>query len=1099
MKCNYIIKNPVGEDIIIPADFGLLNNNEDLRKVFEFTTEKDVQKLTEHISKEIEGSLSERVISNIVSQNIANLDSIVHEINEAIPQSGEYLSFEKALYKYFLTNPKGLDNAVDSLNEPLSLDYFNGVSGVLNQTSLSEQHSQIKADMGNLQEFGIYADALVEMDKFLEALKHFDKNNYNSNTLLANKSILGVFSTNVENYTIYNDGDMFSLFMGLFKRIGSSLDPEIMETNFGSTDYFTNNIIEGEVQLTMFENDIINNTEASRKKIRQAIELISEGVTGDDSLVNIVLNLFNYLNPKKALDNQNRTIVKTSNYLKNERAFETAFQADSYNRFLESVEKDLDDNYSVETTHWRDKNSFLENNLSIGRDLVFFSEIGEFALLTEYQSQSDGKVIIRGLKREGVNNTYVTQTLNKADPLVYRTYETIKNPVIEGENVAVNENLVQISSPIGFKENVLKNLLRKGDTILDGWVVEGIYPTYVRASHANVKGMINTPYSDIDTFATSAISQSMDASQWDSLNTLEIIKNTNDLTKGDKIKDPYDNNAIKSILWTTDENVYVERDGWAEAIPRNKVEAARSYSDATLDRNEINTALREASAPINYNSNYSRFTNPRLATEGDYFVTKEGAVGYIVDSDTGKSILMTNDVKTVHYHRNLNVANYLSSKPLISKHTPISLRVNNALVHINTSDAENTNNLRKAVYMVPNTTTLKSMYLFPNNHANVGQWVESGDHSTKGVKDVTHHMLKLMSQKLKIKESDINPHIEIVNEAIQKDLTGIEEILNFSTLTTAVKESLNPIKEGVQFRLYEYGGISSDIYTVSEVRGSKIVTEVSKTTKKGSIVTDQKIFDLNTLLAEKTDADEYPPHNSISNLYLRVGNPEQMVIAQVIERDLSIAELERKNSIETLKKEMTKTFARLDIAVTEDVEGFQAGQKAKITSNLDGEVKIVLNTANGEYSDLVHENLHIYLTLLRYNNLEEYVKLIDTLADNDRFTERFGDSDTLYNKEEFVVDELVRLSNGENNFLYSNLVSFMKGIAVIMEKHFGETYKFNISEGVTNPIAYLKTPMRTFYNINKRSAKHPLYNMGILAAEPFLREWMKKENIKIIC
>lgn len=68
MKCNYIIKNPVGEDIIIPADFGLLNNNEDLRKVFEFTTEKDVQKLTEHISKEIEGSLSERVISNIVSQ-----------------------------------------------------------------------------------------------------------------------------------------------------------------------------------------------------------------------------------------------------------------------------------------------------------------------------------------------------------------------------------------------------------------------------------------------------------------------------------------------------------------------------------------------------------------------------------------------------------------------------------------------------------------------------------------------------------------------------------------------------------------------------------------------------------------------------------------------------------------------------------------------------------------------------------------------------------------------------------------------------------------------------------------------------------------------
>lgn len=1102
MNCSYVIKNPFGKDIYIPAEFGLLNNDEGLRTAYEHSSDKNTRKIVEYITEKIEGSLSESLISSIVSENINNLDSIVHVINETIPQSGEYLNFEKALYKYFLENPEGLVNTKEALSSPITLEYFNNVSGILNQTSLFEQHSQIQADLRNLQDYGIYGDVLREMDKFLEAFKNHDKNNYNSNTLLANRSILGVFSANVENYTIYNEGDIFSMFMGLFKRAGNLTDMETLQTLLGDTDYFINTINAGNVQLSKFEQDLMADTKESIERVNMAIAIVAENLSGNDSLTDVISNLIGYLNPKSFLSKQVQKIERTSNYLNNEKIFETSFQSDSYNRFLESVENKLDDNFGSELTQWRNKYSFIEDNLTIGRDLVFFSEIGEYALLTEYYNQGDGNVYIRGMQREGRNNKYVSQILSKTQALKYRINEVVKDPYIENDVIQVNENLVEVSSPNGFKESVLKSLLKKGDTVFEGWVIKGIYNTHIVASPPDVTKIWEIPYNEITKFATSSLDSALDSKNWSSLNSLELIDNMNDISIGDKIKDSRDNDLIKPVIWATDESVYVERKGKLVPIKRVDVEAARRDSNENIESAEINKVKHAFSTTLNQNSKFSKFTDPLLARNGDYFITTEGEIGKIVHKESGKSVIMEEGGKRiVTSYKNLNVESFFADRPLITRYTPVSLRVNNSLIHTSLEGVDNPANYVKSVYLIPTSGTLKSMYLFPNNHANIGEWVPAKNAPTKGVKDVTHHMLKLISEKTGLKISEIDPHLEKDGKNFKKDFTGIEEVKGFSTLSSEIKKSLNPIKKGAQFRVYEGGGISSEVYTIIDVKGDKVITEVSTTTKNGQILTNQKIFDKFDLLAERNGSEEYPPHNSISNLFLRSGDLDHMVIAQVIKEDLELAELQEINAIQNLKKEMVKTFEPLDIAITEGTEGFQPGQKAKITTNKEsGLTQIVLNTSEGGYSDLVHENLHIYLTLLRYNSLESYSELINKLTlDNKRYLEQFGDSDNIHDKEEFVVDELVRLSRGENNFLYDNLNSFMKSIAIIMEKHFGETYKFDLARSVTNPIEYLKTPMRTFYNINKKYATSPLYNMGLLAAEPFLREWMKRENIKIIC
>lgn len=1106
-NCNYIIKRPGGGEIIIPADFGLLVNNKALQKIYEDTSENNTYELLEHIKDSVGSSISDIVISNIITENLGSLENIVEAVNEIIPQSSEYTNFEKALYKYLLVNkdndPNQVSDLYQTLNAPLKMEYYNGVSGILNQTSMLEVHTKLQADMLEMKSFGIYTDVLKEMNVFLEAFKMKDKDLYRSNALLANQSILGIFSTNVENYTIYNENDITSLFMGLFKRSGIELGQQVLEAEFGNAEYFTSKTHEGNIQLTEFENDLLSKDPESRKRVEKAIDLISASLSESPLLANSIYNLFDYLNPEIELDNQNKKIIKTTEFMNSERTFESSFQADSYNRMLEVVNKDLDSNYGSELTHWKNTYVFMEDNLTIGQDLVFFPEIGEYALLTEYHNQGNGRIYIRGMQREGRNNKYVSQILSNQNPLKYRIKETSADPYVKGEKIEIGKNLTEVSSVTGFPESLLKSILRKGDIIMGTHVVGGIYPTYIMAGNMQTGKVEKVLYQDIQSFSSKIASTTVESSEWANMNHLETIVDMSTLSLGDKVKDPLDNDRIKTVLHADESFVYVERYGKILAINKNKIEGARLDTVADLDRTDINKVKAEFNNSLSGISKFSRFTDPSMVSSGDYFITNDGSVGKITDKNSGKSVVVDSDgFKLVTIHTSKNVEMYFTEKPLITKYTPTSLRVNNSLVHTSISEVDNPSNYEKAIYVVPKRATQKSMYLFPNNYANIGEWIPSKNFKPTTQKDVTHHVIKLISERDGTNPSDIDPYLEKDGtDSYKKDMTGLEEIKGFAKLSPEIKSILTPLRKGVQFRLQDQGSVSNSIYTITKVSDNTVTAEVSKTNSNGEIVTEQKTIEKETLLDTKMPNEPLAPHNSIANLYLRVGDSENIVLAQAIEEDLEVSAIQEKNAINELKKEMAETFKKINIQVAEGTEGFQAGQKAKITTNKEsGLTQIVLNTSEGNYSDLVHENLHIQLILLRYNNLEEYQKLINKLSqDNPKFTERYGDDADLSTKEEFVVDELVRLSEGENNFLYDDLVSFMTAVSKIMEKHFGEVYKFDIAKSVTNPIEFLNTKMREFYNINKSDSKHPLYNMGIIASEPFLREWMQRENIKIIC
>ena len=140
------------------------------------------------------------------------------------------------------------------------------------------------------------------------------------------------------------------------------------------------------------------------------------------------------------------------------------------------------------------------------------------------------------------------------------------------------------------------------------------------------------------------------------------------------------------------------------------------------------------------------------------------------------------------------------------------------------------------------------------------------------------------------------------------------------------------------------------------------------------------------LLQGKENPRDYPAKDSLSELYIPSNQPNSVTVIQAIEQKRSHEEILERNSLNTLITNMRNLFKRINLEVVEDTnndENFQKGQKAKITTGTDGKTKIVLNSAEGKYSDLVHENLHIYLTLLRYSNTEAYFTMVEEILRND--------------------------------------------------------------------------------------------------------------------
>ena len=416
MKCTYKIKKPDGGVIIVPADFGLISKNKRVKEAYEAAIETNnttelVNTLTELSGKTMDSSQ----VYNIVSDNLQDLDIIIDEMNESIPQNAEYNNFEKALYKYLSSNDVDLMGIEESLKQPIKLDYLDDVNpiGLLDQTSLQKEHNKVKTEISFSRETGLPSEIMVEMDKFFSAIERKDGDTYNSNNLLANHSVLGARSANVGNYTVYSKGSYDSLFLGVFKRLGNSLDKNIVKAELGSETYFsTTSNAAGVVQHSLFEEDLLSKNAKNKNQITKAIKLVTEYLGGNtDALLDSITNLFAYLSPEIFINEQLLRTKRVEQTAVNDRESNEEFQLKSSEDYLSINKEDLGVHYAPAKRASYDLLNFLSSTITLGQDLVQIplSENNKPYILVTEISGTDGMVRVSGIQNiEGVETIQET-------------------------------------------------------------------------------------------------------------------------------------------------------------------------------------------------------------------------------------------------------------------------------------------------------------------------------------------------------------------------------------------------------------------------------------------------------------------------------------------------------------------------------------------------------------------------------------------------------------------------------------------------------------------------------------------------------------------
>jgi hypothetical protein len=186
---------------------------------------------------------------------------------------------------------------------------------------------------------------------------------------------------------------------------------------------------------------------------------------------------------------------------------------------------------------------------------------------------------------------------------------------------------------------------------------------------------------------------------------------------------------------------------------------------------------------------------------------------------------------------------------------------------------------------------------------------------------------------------------------------------------------------------------------------------------------------------------------------------------------------------------MSKTFNQIGVEIEHSSEVFSNGQRAKVHSDENGKVSIVLNTKTGTFSDLIHETLHIYLTLLRYTDVNAYGRLIDSVVNEN--LEGYVNDMNVYDKEEAFVKAVVLFSKGSTDFLYNDLKSFITELTsvvnLLVKDSTGEDLDLDMSELINNPLDFLNTSLGKLYGINPTENSHEFYNVGLLSFEPMFR------------
>ena len=318
--------------------------------------------------------------------------------------------------------------------------------------------------------------------------------------------------------------------------------------------------------------------------------------------------------------------------------------------------------------------------------------------------------------------------------------------------------------------------------------------------------------------------------------------------------------------------------------------------------------------------------------------------------------------------------------------------------------------------------------------------------------------------------------------AITNTINYVRENLGFDRLEESVKRELNILNPGTYFSVYKDSSLDSNIYRIMSINKGIVTAQLNKISKYGRILTVEKQFKAEDLLATGQDIKT----NSISALYLQYGNNKFDVVTRAINEKMSVSDIINQKEINTTIKNMKEAFRKINVgvkSVSASEGNFEDGQKAKIeTTNEDGKVRtnILLNKESGTSTDLVHETLHIYLTLLRYNNPELYNNFLSSVLNDE------GDDLDVTAREELFVKKVSEGVSNDTDFIAKDVESFIDALVTAI-KTMNPDFEIDLSQVINDPLTALNIPLRDVFNVNVDNS-HPMFSLSMIATEPAMRE-----------
>lgn len=1099
-------------------------------------------------------------IKNLITRNLDSVESIVTELNNLILELGNYNNIQSAIYKYGTAKKGNIEELMKELDKPIKPKYFVGLSldGVIGSTNIKQEQNKIRARLAENLEFGFSTIIPENVNEFINGVINGVNTQYKqlfeSNVLLGTSNTYGGRALNIEGFTFFNTNDDLSLFLGVFKRVASDINKEelykILEDfnkdikfkkagkidigtleEFNVFEFFNGTLSEkGKLTLGGFDQLLdLAKADTVRPYITRILKLVSNHLKPDNTkLYRSIRTLFETLSPEKygsqALREQLLEAQFVSNEINQELKYKNKLRAD----FLATISKNRDEFFAAREEISTDLFQQATSKIALNQDIVLFpikglSE-GVYGIVTGIYPREDG-VEIRGVYKNQFGEAELLKQLfrNSKDTIIYRSREDSKEPYNSEEIIVPNKDGLVVSTKTTFPQELIKRLLSKGDKINKDLLVLGVQAGSVVVR--NQKGGISEiPYSKVKLIISAQAKIDVDlAAKADSRHYTQIHDGEL-LSEGDLFIDP-GTEFYKQVLYTDKENVYSwiqqeDKDTIVKATPRKNIKQGLVYTFGQLTLDEMNLIESELGQIGRSSALMSSFTNINSARKGDYFIIIENGkkiFGKVTYAEANKGIISdsaTNKPKPVIYS-NKNIQ-FFTTRNITSNFSMTINRINNWKIHaLSEDEVADRKNFKPANYVVPNWVDTNTLVLLPGNgYANIGKYKNADFAIEEDEKIASDDILRLMREagkdttglKLYLETDDIDgnsPHYK-------RDLYTLHKIKNFDSLPIEVKRELDILHPGAYFSVYTEDNIDYsidyNIYRIMSVSKDTVIAHLNKISKSGQMITVEKEFKISDLLSTKSPAETKNKPNSIATLYLQYNNSKFSVVIKAINEKLSLEQVSNQKAINKIAKDMRDTFKPIGISVRQvsAKEGnFTDGQHAKIETSFDEKQKatttILLNKDSGLVDDLVHETLHIYLTLLRYNNLDLYGSFIDSVVNEDNAKilnlETFDNLDVSAKEEAFVKIVSKSIKN-DVDFLGDNLKNFTIALATAL-KMINPDIDIEPEE-LDYPLTLLNKPLRDLFDVTIDNS-HPLFNLSLISTEPMMREWMTQRGITLKC